>query len=50
MPGNGFRASLSWLHTWTGVLLGGLLLAVFWSGSLVVFDREIDRWMLPSTW
>jgi len=49
MPGNGFRASLSWLHTWTGVLLGGLLLAVFWSGSLAVFDREIDRWMLPST-
>ena len=49
MPGNGFRASLSWLHTWAGVLLGGLLLAVFWSGSLVVFDREIDRWMLPST-
>lgn len=49
MPGDGFRASLSWLHTWAGVLLGGLLLAVFWSGSLVVFDREIDRWMLPST-
>ncbi|RRV71501.1 PepSY domain-containing protein [Stutzerimonas stutzeri] len=49
MPGDGFRASLSWLHTWAGVLLGGLLLAVFWSGSLAVFDREIDRWMLPST-
>ena len=49
MPGDGFRASLSWLHTWAGVLLGGLLLAIFWSGSLVVFDREIDRWMLPST-
>ena len=48
-PGNGFRQSMSWLHTWAGVLLGGLLLAVFWTGSLSVFDREIDRWMQPGT-
>lgn len=48
-PGSGFRQSMSWLHTWAGVLLGGLLLAVFWTGSLSVFDREIDRWMQPET-
>jgi uncharacterized iron-regulated membrane protein len=48
-PGNGFRQSMSWLHTWAGVLLGGLLLAVFWTGSLSVFDKEIDRWMQPGT-
>lgn len=48
-PGSGFRQSMSWLHTWAGVLLGGLLLAVFWTGSLSVFDREIDRWMQPGT-
>jgi uncharacterized iron-regulated membrane protein len=48
-PGKGFRQSMSWLHTWAGVLLGGLLLAIFWTGSLSVFDREIDRWMQPGT-
>lgn len=44
-----FRASMNWLHTWTGVVLGGLLFAVFWMGTLSVFDREIDRWMAPAT-
>jgi uncharacterized iron-regulated membrane protein len=43
------RASLGWLHTWTGVVLGALLFAVFWTGTICVFDREIDRWMMPST-
>ena len=44
-----FRDSMNWLHTWTGVVLGALLLAIFWMGSLSVFDREIDRWMKPAT-
>lgn len=44
-----FRASMNWLHTWAGVVLGGLLFAIFWMGALSVFDREIDRWMMPST-
>ncbi len=44
-----FRESLVWLHSWTGVVVGVLLFAVFWTGMLVVFDREIDRWMMPST-
>lgn len=48
-PGTGLRPSMGWLHNWAGVLLGSLLLAVFWSGSLALFDREIDRWMLPAT-
>src|SRR5262245_43098313 len=43
----GFRASMNWLHTWAGVVLGGLLFAIFWMGTLAVFDREIDRWMAP---
>jgi uncharacterized iron-regulated membrane protein len=43
----GFRASMNWLHTWSGVVLGGLLFAIFWMGTLSVFDREIDRWMAP---
>jgi PepSY-associated transmembrane protein len=37
------------LHTWTGVALGSVLFAIFWMGTLSVFDREIDRWMLPAT-
>ena len=37
------------LHTWAGVVLGGLLFAVFWMGTLSVFDREIDRWLMPAT-
>jgi uncharacterized iron-regulated membrane protein len=45
----GFRTSLTWLHTWAGVVLGGVLFAVFWMGTLSVFDREIDRWMMPET-
>jgi uncharacterized iron-regulated membrane protein len=44
-----FRSSLNWLHTWAGVVLGGLLFAIFWMGTLSVFDREIDRWMAPMT-
>lgn len=45
----GLRKSLAWLHTWAGVVLGGVLFAVFWTGTLCVFDREIDRWMMPDT-
>ncbi len=44
-----FRASMNWLHTWAGVVLGGVLFAIFWMGALSVFDREIDRWMKPAT-
>lgn len=44
-----FRKSMSLLHTWAGVIIGSLLFAMFWMGSLSVFDREIDRWMLPAT-
>jgi uncharacterized iron-regulated membrane protein len=43
------RRSMCWLHTWAGVVLGSLLFAIFWMGTLSVFDREIDRWMMPAT-
>lgn len=45
----GFRGSMNWVHTWAGAVLGGLLFAIFWMGTLSVFDREIDRWMAPMT-
>lgn len=44
-----FGKSMALLHTWTGVLLGALLFTIFWMGTLSVFDREIDRWMMPDT-
>ena len=44
-----FRQSLNWLHTWTGVVIGPLLFLVFWTGTVCVFDKEIDRWMIPQT-
>lgn len=44
-----FRDSMMWLHSWGGLVLGGLLFAIFWMGTLSVFDREIDRWMMPDT-
>lgn len=44
-----FGKSMAWLHTWAGVVLGSLLFAIFWMGTLSVFDREIDRWMMPDT-
>lgn len=37
------------LHTWTGLVMGSVLFAVFWMGTLSVFDQEIDRWMAPVT-
>ena len=44
-----FRLSMTWLHTWFGLVLGFVLMAAFFFGSLSVFDREIDRWALPET-
>lgn len=44
-----FRQAMTWLHTWFGLVLGFVLMACFFFGSLSVFDREIDRWSLPDT-
>ncbi|RZA21149.1 MAG: PepSY domain-containing protein, partial [Proteobacteria bacterium] len=47
-PGD-LRSALNWFHTWFGLFLGGLMFVIFWTGTLAVFDREIDRWMMPDT-
>ena len=44
-----FRLTMTWLHTWFGLVLGFVLVVVFFFGSLSVFDREIDRWAIPET-
>jgi uncharacterized iron-regulated membrane protein len=38
---------ISWLHSWSGLLFGWLLFAVFLTGTLTVFDNEITSWMQP---
>ena len=43
------RQAMTWLHTWFGLLLGFVLIVVFFFGSLSVFDREIDRWAVPAS-
>jgi uncharacterized iron-regulated membrane protein len=42
------RDVFSWLHTWLGVWVGLLLFAIFFTGTLTVFDQEITQWMTPS--
>lgn len=44
-----FRDSMTWLHTWAGLILGALIFTVFWMGTLSVFDLEIDRWTWPES-
>ena len=44
---NGFRQSMAWLHTWTGLLLGWLLFAIFVTGTASYFQEEITAWMTP---
>ena len=38
---------MNWLHSWSGLLFGWLLFAIFLTGSLTVFDTEITSWMQP---
>jgi uncharacterized iron-regulated membrane protein len=44
-----FRMSMTWLHTWFGLVIGYVLMVCFFFGALSVFDREIDRWAIPET-
>lgn len=42
-----FRSSMTWLHTWCGLLLGWLLYAIFITGTASYYRPEITRWMQP---
>ncbi|WP_418921950.1 PepSY-associated TM helix domain-containing protein [Comamonas testosteroni] len=41
----GFRQTMSWLHTWCGLVCGWLLCAIFLTGSISVFREPITQWM-----
>ncbi|EHK66215.1 PepSY-associated TM helix domain-containing protein [Achromobacter arsenitoxydans] len=43
----GLRQSMSWLHTWAGLIFGWVLFAMFLTGSLAFFRPEITSWMQP---
>lgn len=44
---NDFRRSMIWLHTYSGLLLGWLMFAVFVTGTLSYYSKEITQWMKP---
>jgi len=43
----GFRQSMAWLHTWSGLILCWLLFAIFLTGTASYFRQEIQLWMQP---
>lgn len=42
------RQAMLWAHRVLGLGFSGLLLIAFFMGSLALYDRELDSWMLPS--
>ncbi|NPT33648.1 PepSY-associated TM helix domain-containing protein [Paraburkholderia xenovorans] len=46
-PARGIRQSMSGLHTWSGLLLGWVLYAMFLTGTVSYFRDEISQWMRP---
>ena len=43
----GFRQSMAWLHTWSGLVVGWVLFAVFVTGAASYYRAEISEWMRP---
>lgn len=43
-----FRQSMTWLHTWFGLVLCWIMYFIFVTGTVGYFDTEIDRWMKPA--
>lgn len=42
-----FRRSMTWLHTWVGMLAGVVLFFMFVTGTTGYAATEINRWMAP---
>lgn len=41
------RKTMTWLHTWSGLILGWVLFAVFLTGTIAFFQTEVTHWMQP---
>lgn len=41
------RQSMAWLHSWTGLIFGWLLFAIFIMGAVSYYRHEISIWMQP---
>lgn len=42
-----FRQSMAWLHTSLGLVVGWVMFAIFFAGTVAVFRHEVDYWMRP---
>src|SRR5215510_14644199 len=43
------RATTKWLHTWGGIVLGGIVSLVCLTGSVIMFRREVERARWPQS-
>lgn len=43
----GFRQAMTWLHDWSGLIAGWLLLVIAAAGTLSVWRQELDAWTHP---
>lgn len=41
------QQSMTWLHTWAGLVVGWVLFFIFVTGTIGYFYMELDRWMRP---
>ena len=46
-PGKSVRQSMAWLHTWSGLVVGWVLFAIFVTGTASYYRAEISHWMRP---
>ena len=44
---DGLRPAMAWLHTWSGLVVGWVLFAVFVTGTASYYRADISRWMQP---
>lgn len=46
-PRKSFRQSMAWLHTWSGLVIGWVLFAIFVTGTASYYRTEVSHWMRP---
>ncbi|MCJ2141265.1 PepSY domain-containing protein [Methylobacterium sp. E-066] len=46
-PTKNVRQSMAWLHTWSGLVVGWVLFAIFVTGTASYYRTEISHWMRP---